>query len=58
MDGLLNALKFAHKMSVYIINSAFSSGEIVRKMRKLQFYRFLQLFVSRGRPVYVLVAKR
>ena len=56
MDGLLNALKFAHIMSADIIKSACSSGEIVRKMWKLQFCRFLQTFVSRGGPVYVLVA--
>jgi len=32
MDGLLNTLKFVHKMSADIIKYVCGSGEIVRKL--------------------------
>ena len=57
IDGLLNTLKFVHKMYVDFIKSIFSSGTLAHKMLSLFFYSILQLFISGGCQVCVLVAK-
>ena len=42
MAGLLDTLKFLHKISTDIIKFVCSSVELVRKVRRLQFHRYLQ----------------
>ena len=56
MDGLLTTLKFVHKIFVDIISFICSSAELVHKMQRLQFYRFLQWFISGELQVSVLLA--
>jgi hypothetical protein len=50
MEGLLNKLKFVHKMSADILKFVCSSAELVHKMRKLKLHSFLQHFRSGGCP--------
>jgi len=52
---LLNALNLVHKMPAGIVKLVFSSGKLVHKMRRLNFYRILQWFISGGCQGYVLV---
>ena len=51
VDGLFKTLIFVHKMSADIIKSVYNSAELVLKMYRLQFYKFVQWFISGGRPV-------
>jgi len=55
--GLLNTLKFVHKISADVIKFICSHAELVHKMQRLWFYRFFFLwFISEGCQVHALVA--
>jgi hypothetical protein len=52
MDGFITYIK----IFVDIINFVCSSAELAHKLQRLQFYRFLQWFLSGGLQVYILLA--